>query len=295
MIQSAIRLLKTAILLAIGKLGYAIIKLPKEPIIEVKPPAAGESCPQPSQKLAGTPKIELEKARQKAFDHTTRACGDDLGLDFLEPFKTFVNQQHQYRQELKNDQSAIRIIGESWLQNIGQIAHLDIYFKLKALKMLEPSETIICLDGVTPANRSLLSYYAPLASRVVPDRAALGVTAELMAILEESTATVRLIDGRAEHYHSLFYDVGTAWQQQARSRLSRFARRIAPMGADGFRPLASPTTAGSPLSTVGPPPATRISDPSVLRATHMRWRRWCAPADGWSVWGQITNSSIRKS
>lgn len=217
MIHSVIRLLKSAVLLTIGKLGYAIVKVPKEPIIEVKLPAAGESRPQPSPKLAGTPKIELEKARQKAFDHTTRRRGDDFGLDFLEPFKTYVHLQHRYRQELKSDQSVIRIIGGDWLRNIGQIAHLDIYFKLKALKMLEPSETVICLDGVTPANQSLLSYYAPLASRIVPDRAALGVTAELMEFLEEATVTVRLIDGRAEHYHSLFYDVGTAWRQQARA------------------------------------------------------------------------------
>ena len=161
----------------------------------------------------------INKAKQNAFAHTRHRHGNDLGLDFLEPFKTLVHLQHQYRQDLKIDQPAIRIIGGDWLANIGQIAHLDIYFKLKALKMLEPSETVICLDGVTPANQSLLSYYAPLASRIVPNREALGEYAELVDLLEESTVTVRLIDGRAEHYHSLFYDVAAAWQQQARPPL----------------------------------------------------------------------------
>lgn len=236
MIRNAIRLLKRAILVAIGRLGYAIVKLPKEPLIEAKPPAAGESRPQPSAKLEGTPKTELEKAKQKGLAHSTRICRDDLGLDFLEPLKTYVHLQHRYRQELRKDHSTIRIIGADWLKNIGQIAHLDIYFKLKALQMLEPGETIICLDGVTPANQSLLSYYTPLADRVVPDRASLGVAAELMEFLEESTVTVRLIDGRAEHYHSLFYDVGIAWQQQARPPLVSLRPKHR---ADGRRWLSS--------------------------------------------------------
>ena len=230
MIHSAIRLLKSGVLLALSKLGYGLVRLPKD---WPTPPASQAAGLDQGRSDAGSTNLDspdgaeafvpaaaevaaIRKLKQQAFEHTVRRYGNDLGLDFLEPFKTLVHLQHQYRQDLKVDQPAIRIISGDWLKNIGQIAHLDIYFKLKVLKMLEPSETVICLDGITPVSQSLLSYYAPFASRIVPNKMMLGDMAEYMELLEESTVTVRLIDGRAEHYHSLFYDVGTAWQQQAR-------------------------------------------------------------------------------
>ena len=233
MIRSVIRLLKTGVRLAFAKLGYGFVRLPKNCPVSPVPQAADVGQGQlgaesknphsPDETEAFAPVAAevaaIRKLKQKAFEHTIRRHGDDLGLNFLEPFKTLVHLQHQYRQDLKVNQPAIRIIRGDWLGNIGQIAHLDIYFKLKALKMLEPSETIFCFDGVTPANQSLLSYYAPFASRIVPNKMILGEMAEYMELLEESTVTVRLADGRAEHYHSLFYDVGAAWQQQARPPL----------------------------------------------------------------------------
>lgn len=161
----------------------------------------------------------LKKAKQRAFLHTNRGQANDLGLDFLDPFKRLLDLQQQYRQHLPSDQRGIRIIGGDWLVNIGQIAHLDKYFKLKALGMVEPSETVICLDGLKPANHALLSYFAPFASSIVPNREALGEVGKLVELLEESTVTVRLVDGRAVHYHALFYDVDAAWQQQGRPPL----------------------------------------------------------------------------
>lgn len=94
--------------------------------------------------------------------------------------------------------------------------------------MLEPSETIICLDDVAPANQSLLSYYVPYASRVVPNKEMLGDLAEYAELLEESTAIVRLADDKARFYHSLFHEVDAAWQQQARPPLVslRAAHRV---------------------------------------------------------------------
>lgn len=134
-------------------------------------------------------------------------------------YQAIVRLRQRYRRELKVDQPAVRIIGGDWLKNIGQIAHLDIYFKLKALGMLDPSETIICLDGVTPVSKSLLSYYAPYARHVVPNRAALGDAGKLLELFAESTVSVGLADGGVQLYHLLFLDVNAAWQRQARPPL----------------------------------------------------------------------------
>ena len=233
MFRSTIRLLKSGVRFALGKLGYGLIRLPKDSPVSPASQAAGvdqgqsgaesKNTRSPGEKDAFAPVAAevaaIRKLKQKAFEQTVHRHGDDLGLDFLEPFKTLVHLQHEYRQNLKSNLPAVRIIGRDWLQNIGQIAHLDIYFKLKALGMLEPSETIICLDGTTSVNQSLLSYYAPFASRIVPNKIILGELADYMELLEESTVTVRLADGRAEHLHSLLYEVAEAWQRQGRPPL----------------------------------------------------------------------------
>lgn len=234
MTRSVIQLLKSGVRFTLAKVGYSLVRLPKGRPVSPESKAASvdqshsgfESrnphFPDESEAFASVAAevVAIRRLKQEAFEHTIRHRGSGFGPDFLDPFGTLVHLQHQYRQDLKIDhQPAIRVISGDWLKNIGQIAHLDIYFKLKALKMLEESDTIICLDGVTPVSQSLLSYFAPYASRIVPNKTILGELAEYMELLEESTVTARLADGNARHYHSLFYDVGAVWQQQARAPL----------------------------------------------------------------------------
>ena len=177
MMHSAVRLLKVGVHLVLGKLGYRLVKLPKnQPVLPLDVESKNRSSPDSADAVApcAVEVAAIRELKQKAFAHAISGSSNDLGPDYLEPLKALVHLQHQYRQSLKLDEPAIRIIGGDWLRNIGQIAHLDCYFKLKALKMVEASETIICLDGGTPVNQSLLSYYAPYARWVVPNKAMTG-------------------------------------------------------------------------------------------------------------------------
>ena len=172
MIDSVIRRLKQAIQFTLGLFGYRLVRLPK------KPPVISYSDwdlfgIEPSGNAAKGRPLPLDIAGLRLNTSASTAVTVIKEQKRKQDGGSVVRLHHQYRRDLKLDQPAIRIIGGEWLKNIGQIAHLDTYFKLKALGMLEPSETIICLDGVTPANKSLLSYFAPFAKYVVPNRAAL--------------------------------------------------------------------------------------------------------------------------
>ena len=221
MFQAAIRLLKSAVHRALGMLGYRLVRLhePAPP-----PPLPTYSDWNLLGVESSTKSVDLNLPYQLAASAAAREAVAAIEEQKKEQtkkrdYQTIVRLRQQYRRDLKIDRPAIRIISSDWLKNIGQIAHLDVYFKLKALGLLEPSETIICLDGVTPVNRSLLSYYVPFAKHVVPNRAALGNAGDLMELLAESTVAVRLADGKVELYHSLLYEVATAWQRAARPPL----------------------------------------------------------------------------
>ena len=138
MFRSTIRLLKSGVRFALGKLGYGLIRLPKDSPVSPASQAAGvdqgqsgaesKNTRSPGEKDASAPVAAevaaIRKLKQKAFAPLNN--GDDPGPDFAERYKTLVHLQHQYRQDLEIDQPAIRIIGGDWLRNIGQIAHLDI-------------------------------------------------------------------------------------------------------------------------------------------------------------------------
>ena len=239
--HSAVRLLKVGVHLVLGWLGYRLVKLPKNrTVLPLDVESKNRSSPDSADAVApcAVEVAAIRELKQKAFAVQRLVDAEGVRdasvvervkkLEEIDSSQALVHLQHQYRQSLKLDEPAIRIIGGDWLRNIGQIAHLDCYFKLKALKMVEASETIICLDGGTPVNQSLLSYYAPYARWVVPNKAMLGDLAEYAELLEESTTTVRLADGTARHYHSLFFDVAVAWEQQARPPLVslRAAHRV---------------------------------------------------------------------
>jgi len=218
MFQAALRLLKSTVHRALALLGYRLVRLSNNDkrarraalttysdwnLLGVESSAKSIDLNLPYQLTASTAAREavaaIEKRKKEAH--------------------AIVRLRQQYRRDLKIDRPAIRIISGDWLKNIGQIAFLDIYFKLKALGMLESSETIICLDGVTPANKSLLSYYVPFAKHVVPNRSALGNAGDLTELLAESTIAVHLTDGRIEAYQALRYGVAAAWQAAARPPL----------------------------------------------------------------------------
>src|SRR3989344_950805 len=214
-----IPLFKRVVHRALGLLGYRFVKLSKEP-----PALVVTQVTYPDWSLLGVESssntVDLKLPDGIAASALAReAIAAIKEQETKHDYHAIVRLRRQYRRDLKIDKPAVRIIGSGWLKNIGQIAHLDIYFKLKALGMLEPSETIICLDDVTPVNKSLLSYFAPFASHVVPNRAALGEAGNLMELFAESTVSVDLADGDIRLFHSLFYDVAVAWQRQARPPL----------------------------------------------------------------------------
>ncbi len=196
MIHSLILQFKRVVHRLFGLLGYRLVKLPKEPDSSVS-----------QVSYSDWDLLEVASSGNATNLNPSRRTGRSASLDL----------------------PAIRVIGSNWLYNIGQIAHLDIYFKLETLGMLGPGETIICLDDATPVNRSLLSYYAPFASRIVANREVLHKLAGKTKLLDQSTVMVRLADGGDVRYHALFYDVAEAWRQQERPPLVslRPAHRVA--------------------------------------------------------------------
>lgn len=120
MIHNAVRLLKAGVHLVLGRLGYKLVKLPKDrPVLPVESKNLGSPDGADAFAPVAVKVAAIRKLKQEAFEHTMPGYGNVLEPDWLEPFKALVHLQHQYRQDLKIDQPAIRIIGGDWLRNIG--------------------------------------------------------------------------------------------------------------------------------------------------------------------------------
>lgn len=156
----------------------------------------------------------IDRLKREAIDPATARPGSALA-----PMRALVKLQKKFRRDFGVDKAGFRIIGRAWLNNIGQIAHLDTYFKMKVLNWLEPGDTIVCCDGGTPVNWALLACFAPYVRCVVADKSYLGEYARYAPLLEESTVAVLLANGTAANFHGMFYDVEEQWLRDRRPPL----------------------------------------------------------------------------